>query len=158
MKKIRPCLWFDHNIQQAIDFYTSVFENARVLNTSYYPADAPGFGAEILAVDMEIEDQQFILLNGGPAFKFNEAVSFSIEANTQQEIDYYWKNLIAGGGETSQCGWLKDKFGLSWQVSPAILGQLLQDKDPVKAKRVMDAMMKMTKIILKDIEDAERGT
>lgn len=157
MKKIRPCLWLDHNVKEAIDFYTSVFKNSKVLNASYYPKDAPGFGGEILAVDMEIEDQQFILLNGGPQFKFNESVSFSIEANTQEEIDYYWKSLVAGGGETSQCGWLKDKFGLSWQVSPAILGELLQDKDVEKAQRVMQVMMKMTKIIIKDLEDAAKG-
>lgn len=157
MKKIRPCLWFDHNVEEAIDFYTSVFKNSKVLNTSYYPEDAPGFGAEILAVDMEIEDQEFILINGGPAFKFNESVSFSIEANTQEEIDYYWKNLTAEGGEESQCGWVKDKFGLSWQISPAILRHLLQEKDADRAKLVMDAMMKMGKIIIKDLEAAAKG-
>ena len=157
MKKIRPCLWFDHNIKEAIDFYTSVFKNSKVLNTSYYPQDTPHFGGEILAVDMEIEDQDFMLLNGGPAFKFNESVSFSIEANTQDEIDYYWKNLTADGGEESQCGWVKDKFGLSWQISPAILRHLLQEKDADRAKLVMDAMMKMSKIIIKDLEEAAKG-
>ena len=154
MKKIRPCLWLDHNVKEAIDFYTSVFKNSRVLSTSYYPDDAPDFGGEILVADLVIEDQEFMLLNGGPIFKFNESVSFSIEANTQEEIDYYWKNLIDGGGEESQCGWLKDKFGLSWQVSPAMLGQLLQDEDAGKAQRVMQAMMQMRKIIIKDLEDA----
>ena len=154
MKKIKPCLWLDHNVQEAINFYTSVFKNSKVLSTSYYPKDAPEFGGEILAVDIQIEDQEFILLNGGPTFKFNESVSFSIEANTQEEIDYYWTNLTAGGGKESQCGWLKDKFGLSWQVSPAILTNLLQSDDVAQAKRVMDAMMKMRKIIIKDIEEA----
>lgn len=157
MKKIRPCLWFNHNVEEAIEFYTSVFKNSKVLGTSYYPQDAPGFGGEILAVDMEIEDQQFILLNGGASFKFNESVSFSIEANTQDEIDYFWTNLTADGGEESQCGWVKDKFGLSWQISPAILPNLLQDSDAERAKRVMDAMMKMSKIILKDVEAAAKG-
>jgi predicted 3-demethylubiquinone-9 3-methyltransferase (glyoxalase superfamily) len=157
MKKIRPCLWLDHNVQEAIDFYTSVFKNSKVLGKSYYPADAPNFGGEILAADLEIENQQFILLNGGPYFKFNESVSFSIEANTQDEIDYYWEKLVADGGEHSQCGWLKDKFGLSWQISPAILSELLQDQDANKAKRVMDAMMKMRKIIVKDVEEAAKG-
>jgi predicted 3-demethylubiquinone-9 3-methyltransferase (glyoxalase superfamily) len=157
MKKIRPCLWLDHNVQEAIDFYTAVFKNSKVLNASYYPKDAPNFAGELLAVDFEIEDQEFILLNAGPNFKFNESVSFSIDANSQEEIDYYWRNLIKGGGEESQCGWLKDKFGLSWQVSPTILSKLLQDKDAVKAKRVMEAMMKMKKIIIKDIEEAAKG-
>lgn len=157
MKKIRPCLWFDHNVSEAIDFYTSVFKNSKVLGTSYYPKDAPGFGGEILAVDLEIEDQQFMLLNGGPNFKFNESVSFFVEANTQDEIDYFWTNLTAEGGEESQCGWVKDKFGLSWQVCPAILPNLLQDSDAERAKRVMDAMMKMSKIILKDVEAAAKG-
>lgn len=156
MKKIRPCLWLDHNVKEAIDFYTSVFKNSQVLNTSYYPKDAPHFGGEILAVDLKIEDQEFILLNGGPTFKFNESVSFALEANTQEEIDYYWTNLTANGGQESQCGWLKDKFGLSWQVSPTILSNLLQSSDPDKAKRVMDAMMKMGKIIIKDIEEAAK--
>lgn len=156
MQKIRPCLWLDHNVKEAVDFYTSVFKNSKILNTSYYPKDAPNFAGEILVVDLEIENQQFMLLNGGPNFKFNESVSFSIEANTQEEIDYYWTNLIAGGGEESQCGWLKDQFSLSWQVSPAILGELLQDKDADKAKRVMHAMMKMRKIDLKAITDAAK--
>lgn len=154
MKKIRPCLWLNHNVKEAIDFYASVFKNSKVLKTSYYPKDAPGFGGEILAAELQIEDEEFILLNGGPNFKFTESVSFSIEANTQEEIDYYWEGLTAGGGETSQCGWLKDKFGLSWQVSPAVLGQLLQDKNAGKAERVMQAMMKMRKIIIKDLEEA----
>jgi predicted 3-demethylubiquinone-9 3-methyltransferase (glyoxalase superfamily) len=157
MKKIRPCLWLDHNVKEAIDFYTAVFKNSKVLNTSYYPEDASGFGGEILVADMEIEDQEFILLNAGPMFKFNESVSFSIEANTQQEIDYYWEKLTADGGEKSQCGWVKDKFGLSWQISPAMLRDLLQDKDAGKARRVMHAMMKMSKIIIKDIEDAAKA-
>lgn len=156
MKKIRPSLWLDHNVKEAIDFYTSVFKNSKVLNTSYYPKDVPDFGGEILAVDLEIEDQEFILINGGPTFKFNESVSFSIEANTQEEIDYYWTNLTAGGGKESQCGWLKDKFGLSWQVSPAILRNLLQSNDASQARRVMDAMMKMGKIIIKDIQEAAK--
>lgn len=154
MKKIRPCLWFDNNVEEAVELYSSVFKNSKVLGTSYYPKDSPGTEGSILAVDMEIENQQFILLNGGPSFKFNESVSFAIEANTQEEIDFYWEKLIAGGGEPSQCGWLKDKFGLSWQVSPAILDELIQHKDPNIAKRAMDAMMKMSKIIIKDLEEA----
>jgi predicted 3-demethylubiquinone-9 3-methyltransferase (glyoxalase superfamily) len=154
MKKIRPCLWLNDNVQEAADFYKSVFKNSKLLRTSYYTKDSPGVEGSILTIEMEIENQQFILLNGGPQFKFNESISFAIEANTQEEIDYYWEKLIAGGGEPSQCGWLKDKFGLSWQVSPAILDELITGDDRDKAKRAMDAMMKMSKIIIKDIEEA----
>ena len=154
MKKIRPCLWLDNNVEEAADFYSSVFKNSKILRTSYYTKDSPGVEGSILTIEMEIENQQFILLNGGPHFKFNESVSFAIEANTQEEIDYYWEKLIAGGGEPSQCGWLKDKFGLSWQVSPAILDELITGDDRDKAKRAMDAMMKMSKIIIRDIEEA----
>lgn len=157
MQKIRPCLWLDHNVEEVINFYGSVFKQVKVLNKTYYPDDAPHFAGELLVADLEIENQQFMLLNGGPDFKFNESVSFSIEANSQEEIDYYWNSLSADGGETSQCGWLKDKFGLSWQVSPAILPELLNDNDAAKAKRVMQAMMKMTKIVIKDIEAAAKG-
>lgn len=157
MKKIRPCLWLNNNVEEAVELYGSVFKNSKVLGTSYYTKDSPGIEGSILAVDMEIENQRFILLNGGPQFKFNESVSFAIEANTQEEIDYYWEKLIVGGGEPSQCGWLKDKFGLSWQVSPAILDELIQHKDRNIAKRAMDAMMKMSKIIIKDIEEAVKG-
>lgn len=157
MKKIKPCLWLNHNVEEAIDFYATVFKNSKVLDKSYYPEDAPHFAGEMLVATIAIEDEEFMLLNGGPNFKFNESVSFSIEANTQEEIDYYWDKLVAGGGVHSQCGWLKDKFGLSWQVSPAMLGELLQDKDAAKAKRVMMAMMKMQKIIIKDIEEAARA-
>ncbi len=154
MKKIRPCLWFDNNVEEAAQFYTSVFKNCKVLRTSYYTKDSPGVEGSILTIELEIENQQFILLNGGPQFKFNESISFAIEANTQEEIDYYWEKLIANGGEPSQCGWLKDKFGLSWQVSPAILDELITGDDRDKAKRAMDVMMKMSKIIIKDIEEA----
>lgn len=147
----------DRNVEEAVEFYTSVFPNSTILSTSYYPKDTPTFGGKILAVYMAIEDQEFILINGGSPFRFNESISFSIQANTQEEIDYYWKNLINGGGEESQCGWLKDKFGLSWQVSPVILENLLQDNNTERAKRVMDAMMKMRKIILKDLEAAANG-
>lgn len=157
MKKIKPCLWLNHNVEEAIDFYTTVFKNSKVLDKSYYPEDAPHFGGEILVATIAIEDEEFMLLNGGPNFTFNESVSFSIEANTQEEIDYYWDHLIVGGGVHSQCGWLKDKFGLSWQVSPAMLPKLLQDKDTAKAKRAMMAMMKMQKIIIKDIEEAAKA-
>lgn len=154
MKKIRPSLWLDRNVKEAVEFYTSVFKNSKVLSTSYYPKDTPHFGGDILAVYMELEDQEFILINGGPHFKFNESISFTIQANTQEEIDYYWHNLIAGGGEESQCGWLKDKFGLSWQVTPVILEQLLQGHDAEQARVAMEAMMKMRKIIIKDLEEA----
>ncbi len=111
----------------------------------------------VLTIELEIENQQFVLLNGGPQFKFNESISFMIEANTQEEIDYYWEKLIAGGGQPSECGWLKDKFGLSWQVSPAILEEYIASSDRELAKRAMDVMLKMSKIIIKDIENAVKG-
>ncbi|SKB63823.1 VOC family protein [Daejeonella lutea] len=157
MKKIRPCLWLNHNVAEALEFYTSVFKDSKVLSTNYYPKEVPGFGGEILVAEISILDQEFMLLNGGANFTFNESVSFSIAAETQEEIDYYWENLISGGGQESQCGWLKDRFGLSWQVTPPFLGRLLQNPDKDKAKRVMDTMMKMKKIVIKDLEDAAKG-
>jgi len=154
--KIKPCLWLNHNVQEVIDFYTAVFKNVHVLQTSYYPADFPGFGGEILVADIQINEQPLMLLNGGPSAPYNETVSFFIEANTQQEIDYYWANLSAGGGSEGQCGWLKDRFGLSWQVAPAVLGHLLQDADREMAERVLQAMMKMRKIVIHDLEEAAK--
>ena len=157
MQKIRPCLWLDNNVQEVIDFYSSVFKSTKVLSISYYPADMPNMGGKILVAEMEIENQEFMLLNAGGQFKFNEAISFSVDANTQEEIDYYWDALLAGGGQKGQCGWLKDKFGLSWQISPSMLGELFRDKDTAKAHRAMDAMMKMVKINIKEIEEAVKG-
>ena len=144
MQKIIPFLWFDGHVEEAVAFYTSVFKNARVLSMN--PTSAT----------FEIEGQEFMALNGGPQYKFTEAVSFFIKCKTQDEVDYYWDRLGEGGSDL-QCGWLKDKFGLSWQVIPNILGQLLSGPDRAKSQRVMHAMLKMKKIIVADLEAAAAG-
>ena len=145
MQTITPFLWFDGNVEEAVRFYASVFPNTRIENAN--PTQAT----------FELLGQRFMALNGGPAFKFNEAVSFFISCDTQQEVDDYWRKLLADGGEESQCGWLKDKFGLSWQVIPRQLGRYLSDPDRAKAKRVMDAMLKMKKIDVAALDRAYTG-
>ena len=154
-QKISPCLWFDHEAEDAAKFYTSIFANSRINRISRYGkagrdvhGKAPG---SVLTVEFEIEGQTFTALNGGPQIKFNEAVSFQVFCDTQQEIDYFWGKLTAGGRE-SQCGWLKDKYGLSWQVVPSILPKLLTDG--AKSERVMAALMTMTKFDLAALERA----
>ncbi len=148
MQKITPFLWFDGNAVEAMDFYLSVFKNSRK------KAIMPGPDGSVMGVTFELEGLEFQGLNAGPMFKFNEAVSFFVKSDTQEEIDYYWEKLTADGGEESMCGWLKDKFGLSWQIVPPILGKLLGDPDREKAGRVMQAMMQMKKIIIDDLEKA----
>jgi predicted 3-demethylubiquinone-9 3-methyltransferase (glyoxalase superfamily) len=142
--KITPFLWFDGQVEEAVAFYTSVFKNARVSNVSR------------MSATFELEGQRFMALNGGPQFKFTEAVSFFIECHTQDEVDYYWERLSDGGGE-QMCGWVKDKFGLSWQVIPDVLGRLLSDPNREKSQRAMQAMLKMKKIIIADLEAAAAG-
>jgi len=149
MNKITPFLWFDGQVEEAINFYTSVFKNAKVHSINRAAPGGPVFSATF-----ELEGQEFYALNGGPMYKFNEAISFFISCKTQEEVDYYWNELTADGGEESRCGWLKDKFGLSWQVIPDRLGELLQHKDPAKAQKAMNAMMAMGKIIIADLEKA----
>ena len=136
MQKITPFLWFDGNAEEAMNFYLSVFKNSKQVSTM------PGPGGTVMGVTFELDGLEFIGLNAGPMFKFNEAVSFFIKADTQEEIDYYWQRLTADGGEESMCGWLKDKFGLSWQVVPSLLGELLGHQDRDKAGRAMQAMLK----------------
>lgn len=138
--EIYPCLWFDGNAQEAAKFYCTVFKDAKIT------ADNP------MVVMFEIDDKKFMCLNGGPHFKFNEAVSFVVNCDTQDEIDYYWDKLTADGGEESQCGWLKDKFGLSWQIVPTILPKLMSD--PARAQNVIQAFMKMKKFDIKTLENA----
>jgi predicted 3-demethylubiquinone-9 3-methyltransferase (glyoxalase superfamily) len=145
MQKIIPFLWFDGNIEEVVKFYTTVFPDVRVESLS--PMNAT----------FAIDGQEFIALNGGPQYKFNEAVSFFIRCETQEEVDYFWQKLTNDGGVESQCGWLKDKFGLSWQVIPNVLGQYLSDPDRAKANRVMQAMLKMTKIDVAALEAAYAG-
>jgi len=161
MQKITPFLWFDHQAEEAAKFYTSVFKNSKVGRILRYDeASAKAAGrpvGSVLTIEFEIEGQKFTALNGGPEFKFNESVSFVVNCETQEEVDYLWEKLIAGGGQESACGWLKDKFGLSWQVTPTVLIEMLHDKNAKKAERVMKAMMQMQKIDIKKLNAAYAG-
>jgi predicted 3-demethylubiquinone-9 3-methyltransferase (glyoxalase superfamily) len=158
MQKITPFLWFDHQAEEAAKFYTSIFKNSkigRVLRYSEEVAKTTGQPAgSVLTIEFEIEGQKFVVLNGGPQFKFNESVSFVVDCETQEEVDYFWEKLTADGGQESQCGWLKDKFGVSWQVTPTALIDMLHDKDSDKAERVMKAMLQMKKIDIEPLKDA----
>lgn len=158
MKQITPCLWFDTRAEEAVNFYASVFKNSKIGKTLRYDessAKVSGMPAgSVLTIEFEIDGNKFLALNGGPLFKFTEAISFMIDCKDQAEVDYYWDKLISGGGEESQCGWLKDKFGVSWQVVPSAMSQLLGSKDTAKAKRAMKAMLTMKKLIIKDLEEA----
>ncbi len=151
MKKITPFLWFDTQAEEAMNLYTSVFKNSKVLGVSRGP------DGKVQSVNFELEGQELIGFNAGPEFKFNESISFFVHCKDQAEVDHYWNKLTADGGEESQCGWLKDKFGLSWQIVPAALSRYLSDPDPVKAQRVMQAMLKMRKIIVADLDRAYEG-
>ncbi|MEJ0060340.1 MAG: VOC family protein [Terricaulis sp.] len=150
MSKITPCLWFDDRIEEAVNFYVSVFGDGKILSMSRN-------GDKVFTAMFEIEGQRFQALNGGPQFKFNEAVSFSVRCETQAEVDYYWDKLTADGGQESQCGWLKDKFGLSWQIVPDALVKHLTDKDPARSGRAMQAMLKMRKIDIAALDRAAEG-
>ena len=152
-QKITPFLWFDDNAEEAMNHYVSIFKNARIVSVSRYGEGGPGPRGLVMTGTFEIEGQQFMALNGGPHFKFTEAISLFVNCNTQAEVDELWKKLSAGGQE-SQCGWLKDKFGLSWQIIPAALGEMLSDPDPKKSKRVMQAMLKMGKIDIAKLQAA----
>jgi predicted 3-demethylubiquinone-9 3-methyltransferase (glyoxalase superfamily) len=154
--KISPFLWFDTQAEEAARFYVSVFPNSRIVTTTRYGEAGPGPKGSVMTVVFELDGQEFIALNGGPQFKFTEAISFSIDCKTQQEVDEYWTKLTRGG-EEGPCGWLKDKYGLSWQVNPTRLGQLLSDPDAKKSKRVMEAMLKMKKIDIATLEHAAAG-
>jgi predicted 3-demethylubiquinone-9 3-methyltransferase (glyoxalase superfamily) len=161
MEKIAPFLWFDDQAEEAVKFYTSVFKNwtvGRILRYGEEAAKASGQPAgSVLTIEFEIEGQKFVALNGGPQFKFNESVSFAVNCETQEEVDYFWEKLSADGGEESQCGWLKDKFGLSWQVTPTVLIDMLHDKDSAKAERAMKAMLQMQKIDIDKLTAAYEG-
>jgi len=145
MQKIIPFLWFDGKAEEAANFYVSLFKDSRIVNISRYGDAGPAPKGTAMSATFELAGQRFIALNAGPQFKFSEAISFFINCETQQEVDDLWEKLSAGG-QKSRCGWLKDKYGLSWQVIPTALGEMLQDKDPKKSQRVMQAMMQMTKI------------
>jgi len=146
MQKISPFLWFNDNAEEAAQLYTSVFNNSRIVEVSRYGDAGPGPKGAAMSVTFELEGLTFLGLNGGPHFKFNEAISLFVSCETQAEVDTLWDKLIAGGGAPSQCGWLKDKFGLSWQIVPSLLSKLLQHPEPGKGARVMQAMMKMSRL------------
>jgi predicted 3-demethylubiquinone-9 3-methyltransferase (glyoxalase superfamily) len=156
IQKITPFLWFDKQAEEAAQFYTSIFKNSKILNVSRYGDAGPGTKGSVMVVSFQLEGQQFTALNGGPRFKFNEAFSFVVSCENQQEIDSYWNKLTAGGGQESQCGWLKDKFGFSWQIVPAALGQLMSG-DAKKANRVMQALLQMKKLDIATLEQAAEG-
>lgn len=158
MRKITPYLWFDNNAEEAVNFYISLFPDAKWIEAKHYPADVPGIPAgSFMGGSFQLAGQEFLVLNGGPAFKFNEAISFYVDCADQAEVDELWNKLCAGGGQESQCGWCKDKYGLSWQIIPKALTELMSDPDPEKAGRVMQAMLKMQKIDVTELEKAYRG-
>ncbi len=154
MQKIAPFLWFNDNAEEAMNFYVSVFKNSKIVSTNRYGDAGPGPKGTLMSGTFQLEGQEFYALNGGPQFKFTEAISLFVNCETQQEVDELWAKLTADGGEESQCGWLKDKFGLSWQIIPTALGEMLGDKDPERSKRVMEAMLKMRKIDIKALDQA----
>jgi len=159
MQKIIPCLWFDSNAEEAVNFYSSIFKNSKIGNISRY--GEAGFeihrkpAGTVLTIEFELNGQAFTALNGGPMFKFNEAISFQVSCESQEEVDYYWEKLSEGGDKKAQqCGWLKDKYGLSWQIVPTVLGKMLQDKDAKKSESVMKALLQMKKLDIKTLKQA----
>ena len=153
MQKITTFLWFDGNAEEAVNFYVSIFKNSKIGNVSRYGDAGPGPKGSVLVVTFQLDGQEFMALNGGPKFKFTEAISLVVNCESQAELDVLWEKLSAGGS-TSQCGWLKDKFGLSWQVVPTALGRLMADQDSAKADRVMAAVLQMTKLDIATLERA----
>jgi len=159
MQKISPCLWFDDQGEEAAKFYTSIFKDSKIGDVTRYGKEGYEIhGREegtVMTVEFEIEGQKFLVLNGGPIFKFNEAISFQVYCETQEEVDYYWEKLSEGGDEKAQqCGWLKDKYGVSWQIVPTILMKMLKDKDSEKSQRVMKAMLQMHKLDISTLKKA----
>jgi len=162
IQRISPCLWFNDQAEAAVRFYSAIFRNSRVLKTARYGKAGYEFHKKpegsVMTIAFELDGQEFTALNGGPAFKFNEAISLQVFCETQEEIDYYWKKLTEGGDEgAQQCGWLKDRFGVSWQVVPTILADLVSDPSSAKSQRAMEAMLKMKKIVIGDLKRAYDG-
>lgn len=156
--KITPYLWFDQDAEEAIAFYSGIFPEARLLDSARYPAGSPGgMDGRLMNATFELAGQRFVALNGGPQYRFTEAISFFVRCDSADEVDYYWDALLAGGGEESRCGWLKDKYGLSWQIIPEKLLRYLSDPDPEKARRVMQAMLQMGKIDVAELDRAYAG-
>jgi predicted 3-demethylubiquinone-9 3-methyltransferase (glyoxalase superfamily) len=156
-QRITPNLWFDTEAEEAADFYVSVFKNSRIVSVAHYNEAGPREAGMVMVVEFELDGQRFVGINGGPEFKFDEAVSFQVNCEDQEEIDYYWERLQAGGGEEGPCGWLKDRFGLSWQVTPKGMDKLFSDPDKSKAERAMRAMLGMKKIDIAALEAAAEG-
>lgn len=156
MKRITPCLWFNDQAEEAANFYISIFRDSRILNMTHYGESGPGPEGQVLTVTFELDGAPFMGLNGGPAFQFSEAVSFVVDCDTQEEIDYYWEKL-SQGGEKVQCGWLKDKFGVSWQVVPRELDTLITQSTPERRENVMKAMLQMTKLDIAKLREAAGG-
>jgi predicted 3-demethylubiquinone-9 3-methyltransferase (glyoxalase superfamily) len=156
MQKITPFLWFNGQAEEAMKFYVSIFGNSRAVSVSRYGDAGPGPKGSVMVAKFRLDGQDFIALNGGPAFTFSPAVSFVVNCSTQEEVDEYWEKLSAGGA-TNQCGWLTDKFGLSWQIVPTVLGELMADQDPERSNRVMKAMLQMTKIDIAALRRAYDG-
>jgi len=156
MQKITPFLWFDNSAEEAMDLYVSVFENSKKGTITRYGKGGPGPEGTVMSVTFQLEGQEFFALNGGPVYNFTPAISMFVDCRTQEEVDHFWEKL-SEGGRKDRCGWLTDKFGLSWQIVPTVLNQMLRDPDPVKAQRVMEAMLKMDKLIIKDLEEAYDG-
>jgi predicted 3-demethylubiquinone-9 3-methyltransferase (glyoxalase superfamily) len=154
MQKITPCLWFNDNAEEAVKFYVSIFPNSRIVNEARYGDAGPGPKGQIMTMTFELAGQRFMALNGGPKFRFTEAISLMVDVESQAELDEMWNKLLQGGGQPSQCGWLKDRYGLSWQVVPTKLGQMMADKDPERSKRVMTALLQMSKLDLPALEEA----
>ena len=161
MQKITPFLWFDNQAEEAVKFYKAIFKNSKVGKITRYGESAEKAAGRpagsVMTVEFELEGQKFTALNGGPVFKFNESISFVANCKTQEEVDYFWEKLTADGGQEIECGWLKDKFGVSWQIIPTALGELLGDKDPAKSRRVMQAMLQMDKIDIEGLKRAHAG-
>jgi len=159
MQKITPCLWFDSNAEEAVNFYTRIFKNSKIGRMSRYGKEGYEIHGKpegtVLTVEFELNGQAFTALNGGPVFKFNEAISFQVDCESQSELDYYWDKLSEGGDEKAQqCGWLKDKYGVSWQIVPVVLAEMMQDKNAGKSERVMKALLQMKKLDIKMLEQA----
>lgn len=154
MRKITPFLWFDDKAEEAMNFYVSIFKNSKVGTITRYGDAGPGPKGSVMSATFQLDGQDFFALNGGPMFKFTEAISFFVNCETQEEVDGLWAKLTSGGGKPSRCGWLKDKYGLSWQIIPTALSEMLRDKDAEKASRVMQAMLQMEKIDIRKLKEA----
>jgi predicted 3-demethylubiquinone-9 3-methyltransferase (glyoxalase superfamily) len=156
MQKITPFLWFDGNAEEAMNLYVSVFKNSKVVSVTRYGEAGPGPKGTVMSATFQLEGQQFYALNGGPQYKFTPAISLFVSCKTQKEVDELW-NKLSAGGHKDRCGWLQDKYGLSWQIIPSVLGKMLADKDPAKSGRVMKAMLQMDKIDIKKLKQAYEG-